>query len=193
MGLAVELACTVAVTATSLEVGIIVHNREPRDVALFNRVPLELPDGTAVYAPEIGYLELDGDTLAIRKIALPIPPGLTMTAYVPPAVTRLVARGMLRETMRLAIPVKVMQPFRRALLAGQVTADRPATAQKLTVEVGVFLVDEGLILEPADPAHRDVFTVAQPGLAVARQEILSRTFPLDQPVSVLDYRAVPWT
>jgi hypothetical protein len=90
-------------------------------------------------------------------------------------------------------PVKVMQPFRRALLDGQVTAGRLAEAQQLTVSFGVFSVEGALQLVAQDPAHPDAYTVVPPGPAVDGQEVLSQSFRLKSPLPVLDYLSVPWT
>jgi hypothetical protein len=190
--LAIDFDCTVVATPRWLEIVVSMFNRTRVDIGVFDRIPMEMNDGTTVYGPDVTYVELDDETLRVRKMALPIPKGLTMTAYIPPAVTRIAAGSLRRETTRLPLPVKVMQPYRRALLTGQTIADKRATATSVTVEVGVFPIDAGVTLQVDDPAYPDVYVVEPPGPAVARQQILSRSVRLTQPVAVMDYRSVPW-
>lgn len=189
----VQFDCTYNITPHHLEVRGVLANQGREDVGIFNQIRTTLPDGTTLFSPDVAYVELEEGTLLVRKMALPIPQGLNMAAYIPPLTSRLAAGSSHRETGRLPIPVKVMQPFRRALLDGQVTAARPAEAQELTVSFGVFTIEGTLQLVARDPAHLDAYTVVPPGPAVDGQEVLSQSFRLKSPLPVLDYLSVPWT
>lgn len=190
--LPVRLECAVNLTPQTLEIDLTLHNHGSVDVGVFNRIAATQPDGTLLFSPDLCYVEIEHDVLLVRKMALPIPEGLSMTAYVPPYASRLPAGQKLSERVRLPLPVKVMQPFKRALLKGQVVADRPVSARSLMVEVGIFPIDGSVQLVAENPAFPDVFTALPPGPAVTRQHVLSKSFSPRQTIPVLDYRAVPW-
>jgi len=71
-------------------------------------------DGTLDVSPNLACIELDGERLLVRKLALSLPQNVRMAAYVPPYASKLPAGQSLSENIELAIPVCVMQPFKRA-------------------------------------------------------------------------------
>ncbi len=192
----VSFGCTLVLGPASLELSYVVTNHERQDIGIFNWIRATRADGTLDFQAEAPYVELTDDTLLVRKMALPVPPGLQVTAYVPPPASRIGANKSFSERLVLPIPVKVMQPLRAALVglkaAGQVVADSPAKAQKLRLEVGVFPIDDQCRLEAENPAHPKVLTALPPGPAIARQQVLSFDKALGKPVDVLDYKAYPW-
>ena len=190
---AVDLAGKVAVTPAALEIVATLSNRGPADVGVFNRIPVTRGDGTMSVSPDVAYVELEGDTLLVRKMALPVPEGLTLAAYVPPYASRLAPGQVLTETIRLPRPVKVMQTFRRALIGtgGEVVTDRPGSARTVTVAYGLFPL-AGVRLVPENPAHPEALTALPAGPAVTGQRVLSFSATLVEPIAVLDYRVVPW-
>lgn len=185
--------CSVAVSGVTLDIRVILTNRGAVQVGVFNRISKDRPDGTLAFLAETAFVELEGDELLVRKMALPVPAGLTMAVYVPPRASCLLPGKSLAETIRLGLPAKVMQPYRRAMLrGGQMIADRPASATVVTVAYGFFLVEEPVRLLARNPAHPDALTAYPPDLAVRGQQVLSRSIRLVEPIQVLDYRAVPW-
>ena len=192
MTMNIAFECNLVQAPTALAIDYRLTNRSAGDAGVFNLIATTRPDGTLEFSAATLYIEVVDGVLLTGKRALTIPPDLQMAAYVPPYAS-LLARGQsLTEHVSIPIPVKVMQPYRRALLRGQVLADMPATATSLVFEVGVFPVDDKCRLVAENPAFPTVLSAYPPHPAVARQQILSKSFPLQQPASVLDYRAVPW-
>jgi hypothetical protein len=191
----IQLDCKLDVMPSALVLAWQVTNHEPYEVGLFNRIKSVVPDGTHRFSADTAWVELDASgALLVEKRALPIPAGLGMAAYVPPNCSRLIAGGVYEETLRLPLPVPEMQPFKRALLLGptpgEAVADMPARASRVVFRVGAFPVGGGVRLVAEHPAFPDVWS-ATPS-AVARQEILVRSFDLLQPVTALAYRVAPW-
>ncbi len=187
-----DFDCKLTEAASHLTISYGVHNGSAHDVGVFNRIRAVSPDGTSSFDPDVAFIDIEGDVLLVRKMALPIPEGLSMTSYIPPRVSRIPPGQSLSESMTLRAPIKVMQPFRRAMLRGQAVADVPATAHVVQVTVGVFSCDGACALTADDPAFPDVWTAFPPSAALSRQQLFSRQFSLQRPVAVLDYRAVPW-
>jgi hypothetical protein len=192
----ISFGCTATLAREALILTYVLRNHERHDIGIFNWIRENRPDGTLAFARAPAYVELIDDILLVRKMALPIPENLQMAAYVPPPASRVATNTTFTERLVLPIPILVMQPFRAALIglkeAGQVIADKPATARLLRLEVGVFPVDDQCLLEAENPAHPLVFTAMPPGSAVSRQEILKFDTRLGGSVDVLDYRAYPW-
>jgi hypothetical protein len=169
-----------------------VRNGSSEDIGLFNRITNVRADGTLEDSPDIAYVELDGERLLVRKLALPLPQNVRMAAYVPPYASKLAAGEVFTEEIELALPVRVMQPFKRVALPGQVVADKPAVATSVRFEIGYFPISAGLQLVPSNPAHPTLLSPMPPGPAVSQQRVVAQDFELPGPLSVLDYRAVPW-
>lgn len=191
----VELSCTLTRGPDALSLAYAVTNDEARDIGIFNWIEWLRPDGTLAFPPSSAYVELGDGLLLVRKRALPVPEGLRMAAYVPPPASLIGAGARFEERIVLPLPVVVLQPFRAALLrgqvAGEVVADEPAQARSLRLEVGVFALD-GVRLSSIHPAHPQVLGAFPPGPALAQQQILSFDAQLEAPIDVLDYRGVPW-
>jgi hypothetical protein len=188
----VEFTCRIARTEAALSVSYRIENRTDEELGAWNRIRAGRPDGTHDFSPDVVYVDLEGDVLHLRKMALPIPPGLKITAYVAPNASRIPAGGVLEETFTVAIPIRVMHPFKRMLVMGEVVADKPASASRAVVTIGVFVVGTDTRLISEHPAFPDVLSAFPVGPALSRQQLLSAEFPLDPPVAVLDYRGVEW-
>lgn len=191
----VTLSCALTRDSSTLALAYAVTNAEARDIGIFNWIEWLRPDGTLAFPSGCAYVELNDSLLLVRKRALPVPEGLRMAAYVPPPASRIGAGACFEERIVLPLPAVVLQPFRAALLrgqvAGEVVADKPAQARALRLEIGVFPLD-GVGLSSNHPAHPQVLGAFPPGPALAKQQILSFDAPLDVPLDVLDYRGVPW-
>src|SRR5262249_53574556 len=149
-------------------------------VGLFNRLQAIHLDGTVSFPAGLLYVDLEGAALHLRKMVLPIPPGLHVHVRPAPHVTRLPPGQVFREALTLPLPLKVCNPLRHALLAataaaGAVVADQLCAAATVTFSVGVFPVEPGMSFTPFSPAHPDVFTVSLVGQAIANQVVLSHT------------------
>jgi len=189
---ALDFQATLVERGVTLSIEYTVKNQTANDIGLFNRITAVRPDGTLLLSSDLAYVELQDELLLVRKLALPIPEGLRMAAYVPPYVSRVAAEELFVEHFSLTLPARVMQPFKRALLQGQVAADKPAVAKAVRLEIGYFALDSSAQLSMSNPAYPQLFSAMPPGVAVSRQHVFSRDFALRQAVPVLDYRAVPW-
>lgn len=169
-----------------------IKNDSDRDLGVFNKLKAIAVDGALDFSPDLVYVELDGEVVRFLKMALPIPPGLTMSAYVPPYASLLPRGKTMTETFSVAIPVKVRQPYRRALVSGEVIPAEPRTAKRLEVAIGVFPLGD-CHLAAEHPAFPDVATVTPPDPAVTGQVVFKAAFDLDPEVAVLDYKGFPWT
>lgn len=190
--LPVRFECAVAVTDKALEIRMTLTNQGAVDLALFNRNYQFTPERKISFPRDLAFVELEKDVLLVRKMALPVPETLSLAAYTPPFVSPLPAGQSFSETVTLPLPVKVWQPFKEALLDGQVSASRHAHARSIVVEVGVFPVDGPVKLLAGYPGVPDVLMADPAGIAVARQQILSKSFQLKEDLPVLDYRTSPW-
>lgn len=190
--LAVSFACRLTRTRESLSVEYAVTNTGKSRIGLFNQITRFHIDGTFDVSCNTVYIELDGSSLVAGKLALPVPPGLRMNSYAPPYTSLVLPGQTFREQVQIAIPVRVMQPFRRAMLSGQVVPDKPTEATRLHFQIGAFGLQDDVQLVAENPAWPALLQAFPPGVAVARQQVLTQDMPLDPPVRVLDYRAVPW-
>jgi hypothetical protein len=194
--LRVTLDCTIQVEAPALRVAYTLKNEMDTEVGVFNRLPTVRLDGTLQVLPENVYVDLEGITLHVKKLDLPVPKTLSVTVRLTPFVTRLPPRQAFQEEFRLHIPVAVCEPYRRALLTGtapgaDVVACKPAKAEIVTFSLGAFPVDKDIRFVSLAPALPGTFQVWPPGVAAARQVVLERTVRLASPLPVLDYQAVP--
>lgn len=190
------LTCDVTLHRDALELAYAVTNGTDEEIGIFDWIEFKRPDGTSTFPQGSAYVELAERTLLVRKMALPKPDKLHVAAYVPPPASRIAARGRFTERIVLSLPVRVMQPFRAALAglanAGEVVADRPASATTLRLEIGVFPLGASCQLVAEHPAHPAVLTPLPPGPAVSQQFVLTFDTALERPVDVLDDRSVPW-
>jgi hypothetical protein len=189
----IVFSCSMNKKPTSIEVSYTITNNGSQDLGAFNRLQGIGVDGGLFFSANNVFVDLEGDTLHLMKMALPIPQGLQIAAYIPPHVSRIPAGESFTETFVLALPARVAQPFKRALIRGQVAAVTPASATKARVTIGVFPVLPELRLLAEQPAYPDVLTVQPPGPALEGQELLSQAFSLDPEASVLDYQGFPWS
>src|SRR4051812_44634023 len=116
----VSFECRLSRGDGALAVTYEIHNDSSHDLGIFNKLKAIAVDGALVFSPNLVYVELDGDVLRFLKMALPIPKGLTMAAYVPPYASLLPKGQAMKETFSVPIPVEVRQPYRRALISGEV-------------------------------------------------------------------------
>jgi hypothetical protein len=183
--------CKVTQRSDSLVVEYTIKNDRPEDLGVFNRITGTAIDGAQHYSPDSVYREIQGGVLVLEKIALPIPPGLRMAAYIPPHASRLRAGESLTETFTVPLPIEVRQPYLRALVGGEVIPKKPVMIREVEVVIGVFpLVDCGLT--PDHPAFPDVMTALPPAPAVDGQVKLGARFSLGSAIEVLDYVGFPW-
>lgn len=187
----ISFQCSIARTAAAITITYTIKNDCPHALGVFNKLRSIAVDGALDFSPNNVYVELEGETLRFLKQALPIPPGLTMAAYVPPYASLLEKGKSLTETFSVPIPVLARHPFKRVLLSGEVVPIEPRTAGKLEVTIGVFPL-VGCHLAAEHPAFPDVRTAAPPDPAVTGQELLSAAFALTPNVDVLDYKGFPW-
>lgn len=167
-------------------------NRESAELGVFNLIEVVRPDGTLSFSPEVAWVELDEGVLTVSQRALAAPPDLAMAARVPPYCSRFAASADSEGEVRVPLPLRVMHTYRRAALGGQVVADVPREASVLRFAMGVFPLDDRCRLAAEQPAFPEVFSALPPGAALARQEIVSAEIALAHPLTVLDYRSVPW-
>lgn len=82
--LPVRFECAVAVTEKALEIRMTLTNQGAVDLALFNRNYQFTPDRKISFPRDLAFVELEKDVLLVRKMALPVPETLSLTAYIPP-------------------------------------------------------------------------------------------------------------
>lgn len=187
----ISFQCSIARAPAAITVTYTIKNDRPHDLGVFNKLKSIAVDGALDFSPNNVYVDLDGHALRFLKQALPIPPGLTMAAYVPPYASLLKKGESVTETFTVPIPILVRHPFKRVLLSGEVVPVDPRTASQLEVVIGVFPL-VGCHLAAEHPAFPDVMTVVPPDPAVTGQELLSASFALSPDVDVLDYKGFPW-
>ena len=96
------------------------------------------------------------------------------------------------------MPVPVNSPFRRALLAAsapegtEVFAHALGFATMVKLSIGAFVTDPAWKLIPLGVEFPNVYRVWPPGPAVDAQRVLTLSWPILPPVSVLDYAVVAW-
>lgn len=178
------------VTADALGVEYTFTNLAERAVCLWNRLAAPDPGGHERLDPSAAYVDLDGATLHVRKMVLPIPKGVRSWARKVPCLSRIEPGASFHEVVVLPLPVKVNHPYRKVLLRARapagppITASRPAKASEVALSLGAFLLDEGDRLVEVAPR---AFTIRPSGPAVARQVVLTETLAAPSAVPVLDY------
>ena len=189
-------SCHISLERDGLRVAYAMQNTVDSDVGIFNRIELTGKDGTPTVRPENAYIDLEGSTLRIQKMVLPIPEGLAMTARPVPYVTRLPPGQVFREEFVLSLPIRTYNPMKRAELAAAspratIVADDPKSANSVAFYVGVFQSRPGTKFIPVLEEFPDVYRFWPPGPGVDAQIVLSESMSLAVPIPVLDYRAVP--
>jgi hypothetical protein len=191
-----QFTCTLMVEPPALRLTYIVKNGSAAPIGLFNRIQGVHFDGRVNLSPELIYSDIQGKILELSKMVLPIPEGLQVSERVLPHVMKVDPGKEFKEEIALRVPVEAFQPYRRALLQGQnpeadVVADKPAKAEEVQVNLGVFAVTPQMKLVPVSPAYPDVFRVWPPGPAFEGQVVLGQRIKLAAPLAVLDYRVAP--
>ena len=164
------------------------------DLGLFARLPDA--DPARSYAPDLFYVDIVAEVLHLRKMVLPVPPGLQMAERQPPGVTILRAGTEEQGAVGLAQPVRVWNPYRQAVMVGQaggkpVAATRPHRVVELAVSFGVFTLVPEERLMPLSPDHPEVYRLWPPGPAMQRQVVLTDHLPLPHAATALDYETQP--
>jgi hypothetical protein len=186
------LALTLTAGASELWLDVAFTNGEGVEVLLYNRLSIVSPDGSSSRVdPNAAYVELLGETLHVRKMVLPLPPGLQAAEKLSPYLSKVAPGETVRERLVFPLPVKVEQPYRRALLQSKappghrVSASRAASAKALTHSLGMVTLGPGERLIEVEPL---VYRIWPPGPAADRQVVLEETVDrAAQPIAVLDY------
>jgi hypothetical protein len=187
----ISFDCRFTERADALEVTYTIKNDSDEDLGVFNHLQGIATDGGLDFSPNSVFVDIEGDLLRLLKMALPIPPGLRITAYIPPHASLLPAGEVLTEVFTVPIPVKVRQPFKRAMIKGEVVPIKLTSAKRAEVTIGVFPA-AGTRLVAEHPAFPEVRTAAPPDPAVRGQVTLSAGFTFSREVPVLDYVGFPW-
>jgi|SRR5271165_4398998 len=179
----VRLECEIETKTHRLEVSYSIQNGSTGEIAIFNSAP-----GVTSSC----YVDFQDPNLLIKKVVLPVPAGLEMTARLVPEVRLLRKAEIFREQFSLSIPVAVNNPYRLALLVGRspganFVANKLRHAYNVTFSVGVFQSHPSLRFDPVGRAESGIYYVWPPGLAIDTQVILSKTVRLQEAVDVLDF------
>lgn len=171
-----------------------IRNTGSADLGLFARLPDA--DPARSYAPELFYVDIVAEVLHLRKMVLPVPPGLQMAERQPPGVTVLRAGAEERGSVVLAQPVHVWNPYRQAVMVGQaggkrVAASLPRRIAGLAVSFGVFTMVPEERLLPLSPDRPEVFRLWPPGPAMQRQVVLTDHLALPHAAIAFDYETQP--
>jgi hypothetical protein len=190
----VQLTCTLRQEPGAIRLSYAVKNGSGASIGLFNRIQGEYLDGRANLTSDVVYVDYLDGVLELAKRVLPIPEGLKVPEKLKPHVIRLEAGQEFKEEVVVPVPVAVLQPYRRALLAGKnsgadVLADRPVQAQAVLFSLGVFPITAEMRFMPVSPAYPKIYWA--PSQASAEQVVLSQRIKLATPLTVLDYRVVP--
>jgi hypothetical protein len=189
-----QFSCEVSRGPRWLELRYRVVNRDTRCLGLFNQIRTVALDSVVEFSPDTVYLDLAGDTARLLMCALTVPEGLMVGAYVPPNVLVVRPSDSFEETAFVPVPLKARNPYRTAMMSGQVVATRETSIRRVEVVLGVFpvLAEDSLLSEY--PAYPDVKTLFPSGTAVERQILLSQVCELAPPaVPALDYESYPWS
>jgi hypothetical protein len=189
----VSLNCQIEQNPASLIIRWTVSNRGPMDIGIFNRVRTREGD---VWRTDknTAYFDLDGDTLVMQRLILPIPNGLSIYARIVPGVMRVAAHADYSETAELVQPIEAYQPYREALLNSwnsdrDVTVDAERKANNIKFALGYLVINPDLKLIPLSAEKPDVFRVWP--LDTSKEIIVSCAYRLQEPVRVLDYALRP--
>jgi hypothetical protein len=186
------LTVTARLAPDALVLGCRVRNPTGTDYGLFVRIPETFPDGCLRLSPHVAYVELADGVLRVAKCILPVPEGLNVAGRLAPLAVRVPAGAEWEEEVHLPIPVRVCQPYRRALIAAEnpgadVNPEEPRMTKTVEVVLGAFPITHEVNLAPVSPAFPTLFRVWPPGVAAARQVLLTRQVATPSEVLVLDY------
>lgn len=167
-------------------------NGEGQTALLYNRLSIVSADGSSSHIdPHAAYVELSGATLHVRQVVLALPPGLQAAERLSPYLSKVEAGQCVKEKVVLPLPVKVDQPYLRALLQSKapaghrISASRPAQATSVTFSLGMVVLAQGERLIETDPG---VYRIWPPGPAMGRQVVLEETMDSAKALmDVLDY------
>lgn len=167
-------------------------NHDAAPVCLYNRLSVVSADGSSSHVdPNAAYVELEGQSLHVRKMVLSLPPGLQAAERLTPHLCKVEPGASFHERLSFPLPVKVEQPYRLALAQSRapsghrVSASRAASATELVFSLGAVLLAAGERLIEVEPG---VHRIWPPGPAVDRQVVLLQRIDCSaQPVAVLDY------
>ncbi len=187
-----DFDCKVKIEASEFKVFYTIKNHTGEDLGIFNRIPITNLDGTVNYSPDSVYVDLENSVLLIRKMALPIPEELSVAEHVVPFVTVVRDGAEYNESFSVPIPVKVCNPYTKALLAAkspgsEIVAIEKKMATSIQVCIGVCSLGADIRIHPVSRVYTDIFRIWPPGVCVDRQVILSIKFDLEKPILVLDY------
>lgn len=203
----VSLTCAVRRYAERLEVRYRVSNRRDQAVAVLNQIPSVGIDEAPEYDPNDVYVDLNDGVLQFTKGALPIPPGLFPNFPLKPDAVMLAPGASLEETFVVPIPVKVRNPYVRAMtrapggarglgVPGETIAVRKTSARALVVAVGVVPSGSACTFASNHPAYPNILTPMDlKGLVdpvPPDQTMLSVRLELEEDLPVLGYQCFPW-
>jgi hypothetical protein len=189
--LQVRMECKFERGPAGLKLGYALTNQSAVDVGALLWIPAIQPDHSSVFTPDSAYIELDGSTLHVRKMMLPLPKGTQVAERPIPFVSIIKAGQKLMQVMKLPVPVPVNHPFRQAALGlrnpgADILPAEPRSADALVLSIGIFAVAPNMKVIPV-----------QADLGVMRcwpfptaQQVLTWQTPLAPPLHVLDYRPV---
>jgi hypothetical protein len=188
----ISFSCEIKRVKTGLTVTYAIRNDSAGDIGLFNRIPTIENYRETGFRPENTYIDFQGSSLLLRKMALPLPSGVRMTVRPVPYVTRVGNGQTYREEMTFSEPISVDDPMRRASIAAAspgrvVKATRRREAASIIFSLGYFRGDPGVRFDAVSPQYPDIYRVWPPGPPVDRQQILTKTVSLSPPVTVMDY------
>jgi len=187
----ISFSCEIQRVKTGLTVNYVVRNDSAGDIGLFNRIPTIENYRETGFRPENTYIDLQGSTLLLRRMALPLPSGVNMTIRPIPYVTRVAKGQSYREELMFSEPISVDDPMRRAVLAktspGRVPVPRRRQAESATLSLGIFQIDAEVRLTSVSAQYPDIYTVWPPGPPVDKQQILTKTVSFSPPLTIIDY------
>lgn len=192
----VELTIDVKIVDERLDLRYTLRNRGSGAIGVYNRIRVPTIDGTTLYDPDAAYIAVTADEVHLQNVYLKIPAELAAAEKLIPEVSRLDAGGELKEHLSLPLPVRVLDPYRRALLAArapsgaQVEPAKLVLAKSVRLTVGFFPILAGMKLTPVSPAWPEVYRVFPPSAAIDGQLFASATATTSHPVPVLDYDIV---
>ena len=187
-----DFECRVKIEASELKVFYTIKNRTGDDLGIFNCIATTNLDGTINYSPNNVYVDLENSILLVRKMILPIPEGLNVAERMVPFVTVVRDGEEFNEAFSVAIPVKVCNPYKRALIAAkspgaEVVPIEKKMATSIQVCIGVCSLGSDIKIYPVSRVYNDIFRIWPPGVCIDRQVVLSKKFDLEKPILVLDY------
>jgi hypothetical protein len=183
---------TAGLRAATLAITCRVWNMSSAPIGLFARIPETFPDGSLKLSANSAYITLLNDVLQVGRYLLPVPEPLKVAVRHVPLAMIVAPRAMWEEEIHLPIPVRVCQPYQRALMVGanpgaNIHVKVPKIARRLEVTLGVFPFPEELTMIPISPEYPTIYKPWPPGQI--EQVLLTREIAMSADVKVLDYGA----